>query len=209
MDFESMKEFDFEFKDLRLKLDVFDSVYQPHEDTELLASEAYRRCSGDVLEVGCASGAVSICLAKKGECKSITAVDINQDAVNCTRHNADINSVEGIEVYRSDLFEKVEGEFDWILFNPPYLPTDLAQKVDGRLNYAFDGGRDGLETVSRFLEQVRGYLKREGEILLVVSSAQDILKINDKIAGLGFGFDIIGQKSFFFEKLFVYKLKKR
>jgi len=191
-----------------IKIQVPDSVYPPFEDTQLLAKAALKLCSGKILEVGCGSGYVSICLAKFKKNLQQTAVDINSKAVEATKKNAKENKVK-IEILNSDLFSKVKDkDYDWILFNPPYLPTSEAQKIEGGLNFAFDGGETGLDTAYRFLEQVKNYLKKDGKILLVVSTAQDLVKLNEKIRMCSFEHKIVAQESFFFEKIYVYKLRR-
>jgi len=187
---------------------VPDSVYAPLEDSQLLAKAALQKCGGKILEVGCGSGFVSIFLAKLKKDTEICAVDINPDAVKAAKKNAKANGVK-IEIKQSDLFEKVGERYDWILFNPPYLPTSEAEKIEGGLNLAFDGGKTGLDTAFRFLERLNKYLKKEGKTLLVVSTEQDLLKLNEKVRECGFSHKIVAQQNFFFEKIYVYELTQK
>lgn len=191
-----------------IKIEIPDSVYPPFEDSQLLTKASLKECSGKILEVGCGSGYVSICLAKLKKNLEQMAVDINKDAVEAAKKNANANEVK-IDIKRSDLFSQIKDkDYDWILFNPPYLPTSEAEKIQGGLNFAFDGGKSGLDTVFRFLEQVRNYLKKEGKVLLVVSTEQDRVKLNEKIKECGFTHKIVAEESFFFEKIYVYKLEQ-
>lgn len=200
-----MKEITFELSGEKMRMVVPDDVYEPHDDTYLLAECALGLNPKEALEIGCGCGAVSVCLAKKG-C-NMAAADISPIAVNAARENALKNKVK-IDAFESDLFSNVpkEKKFSCILFNPPYLPTEEHEKVRGKLNFAFDGGRNGLETVFRFLENAGAHLKKGGKILLVCSSAQNLQKLGEKIRKCGFEFEIIAQDSFFFEKLYVYEL---
>ncbi len=121
-----------------------------------------------ILEVGAGSGFVSAVLLANLKDISLLATEINPHAARCAKAN-------GVEVIRTDLFrgikpEKPENRFDLILFNPPYLPTSKEEKVPGWLNYAFDGGISGRETLERFLDEARAYLKPGGKILVLISS---------------------------------------
>lgn len=190
-----------------IKITAPDTVYPPLEDSQLLAQVAIQECDGKILEVGCGSGYIGICVAKFKKGAKIIAVDINSDAVECAIKNAKENGVK-IEVRRSDLFEKVvEKDFDWILFNPPYLPTSEAERIEGGLNFAFDGGESGLDTVFRFFERAGAHLKKEGKILIVASDAQDLKELEKKMRACGFGFEIVARQDFFFEKICVYRLE--
>ena len=98
---------------------------------------------------------------------------------------------------------KTESCFDLILFNPPYLPTSKDEKVPGWLNYAFDGGISGRETLDRFLDEVKDYLKPGGKILVLISSITGLGAVMEKMKGLGFKADIIERKKVSFEELMV------
>jgi release factor glutamine methyltransferase len=115
-----------------------------------------------------------------------------------------------VEFSESNLFSNIkEKGFDWIIFNPPYLPTEKAERMEGGLNFAFDGGKSGHDTAFRFLEQVGKYLKKDGKVLLVASTAANLAELNDKINGLEYKFEIIAQQSFFFEKIYVYRIYRK
>ncbi|HJH30185.1 MAG TPA: methyltransferase domain-containing protein [Methanosarcinaceae archaeon] len=180
-------------------------VYDPAEDSYLLADAAisYARDGMHVLEIGTGTGFVSSVLLANVNVE-LTATDINPHAVKCAKSN-------GIEVIRTDMFDglKVESCFDMIIFNPPYLPTSNDEKVQGWLNYAFDGGRDGRITVEHFLDEVCGYLAPDGVILLLVSSLTGIEDMSSSMDVMGFDVDIVGREKCSFEELVVIMGKHR
>ena len=97
-----------------------------------------------ILEIGTGSGFVSVVLLANLKDITVAATEINPHAALCAKRN-------GVQVIRTDLFKGIkleipETRFDLILFNPPYLPTCKEEKVEGWLNYAFDGGISGRET---------------------------------------------------------------
>lgn len=121
-----------------------------------------------ILEIGTGSGFVSAVLLANLKRICLVATEINPHAARCAK-------VNGVEVIRTDLFRGIKSKnpdilFDLILFNPPYLPTSEEEKVPGWLNYAFDGGISGRDTLNMFLDEIRNYLKPEGEILVLISS---------------------------------------
>ncbi len=186
----------------RLKLHVPDDVYPPAEDSFLLAGAACKE--GDVLEIGCGCGIVSLAWAKEN---TVTGVDINPSAVKTSIDNASRNGVDA-SFRESDLFSNVSGKFDAILFNPPYLPTSKEEKLEGDINKAYDGGEDGRETLERFLSEFSDYLKAGGTLYLVQSSLNNIESTVARLRHLGFKTEEIGGHEFFFEKLVLLKASR-
>ena len=59
----------------------------------------------------------------------------------------------------------IDEKFDWVLFNPPYVPS--SGEID---EISWSGGADGYEIIENFLNEAYKYLKRNGQILLIYSS---------------------------------------
>lgn len=184
------------------------TVYQPAEDSLMMEDALLSAISGlrstvnreplTVLDMGTGSGILAIAAAKKG-CR-VTAADINPEAVEAARRNAEAEGVE-VKVVRSDLFENVEGRYDLIVFNPPYVRTEEGEQRDME-SIAWHGGKTGLETVNRFLSAVSGFLEPGGRMLLLVSG------LGDKPPKFeGFRSRVLKKRSFFFERLFVLELR--
>jgi len=180
-----------------LKLTIPGTVYAPAEDSYMLAASAFS--AGKVLEIGCGSGIVSLSWAKFNE---VTGVDINPDAVAASKENALKNNIKASFI-QSDLFSNVEGKFDAILFNPPYLPTEQSEKLRGKINHAFDGGADGRAVLTHFLDEFEKYLQPSGKLFLIQSSLNDYDKTIERLHELGFSTEIIEKNDFFFEKLYL------
>jgi release factor glutamine methyltransferase len=192
-------------KIIKIKKDK--DVYSPAEDTFLLLRNL-KKLQGDILEIGTGSGIVSIYLAKENKKKKIYASDISKKAIENAKINAQLNLVK-IKFILSDLFKKIpKKKFDFIIFNPPYLPTEKNEKINGPINYAFDGGKKGDRVIKIFLKKAKDFLKDEGAIFLVVSSLIDLNKLEYFIKKLGYTYKKIDQEDFFFEHIFLYKIMK-
>lgn len=194
-----------EYKNTRVKLGDSDLVYEPAEDSFLLADAALEEAEPGmrILEIGAGSGFVSAVLRTNIKGIRAFATEINPHAARCAKAN-------GVEVIRTDLFKGIksgnkEASFDIILFNPPYLPTSEDEKVPGWLNYAFDGGTSGRETLDRFLDDVRDYLKPRGKILILISSITGLEAVEEKMIKMGFEVDVVRRKKISFEELMVLK----
>ena len=98
----------------------------PRFDTEHLVNkaiqEAQKIINPKILDLMTGSGAIAIAVRKNIECK-MTATDISLDALEVAKQNAEKNGCGDIEFISGSLFEKVQGKFDMILCNPPYIPT--------------------------------------------------------------------------------------
>jgi len=196
-----------EYGKARVKLGDADHVYEPAEDSFLLADAALKEAGPGmrILEVGTGTGFISAVLLANLKDIRLVATEINPHAARCAKAN-------GVEIIRTDLFRGVRSRslkirFDLILFNPPYLPTSGEEKVPGWLNYAFDGGTSGRETLDRFLDEARDYLKPGGMILVLISSITGLDAVKEKMKGLGFEIDVIERKKVSFEELMVVRGK--
>ena len=179
-----------------------DEIYFPEEDSYLLAGILKKQIPKFLakdknlkfLEMGCGSG-IQLQIALKSGIKkeNIFSCDINPDSVKYCK-KLGFNSVI------SNLFEKIEGKYDIIIFNSPYLPLDSREPKDSRV--ATTGGKNGSEIINRFLKQLKKHLAKNGKIFLVSSSLTKGINFS------GFKKKIVARKKIFFEELKVWELKK-
>ncbi len=116
-----------------MKMDFFvnESVLIPRYDTEVLVEEVMKRINGkeDILELCTGSGAISISLAKYIDGLKITATDIKEDTLDVAKKNAKLLLKNGnITFKKSDMFENVNGKYDIIVSNPPYIKTEVIKE---------------------------------------------------------------------------------
>ncbi|MGZ7069748.1 MAG: HemK2/MTQ2 family protein methyltransferase [Methanobacterium sp.] len=177
-------------------------VYEPAEDSYLLADNLDIKRTDEVLEIGTGTGFIAISASKKAG--KVIATDINDYAIKCAIKNVVTNKAYNIELKKGSMFEPVQGEkFDLILFNAPYLPTSEDEKIDEELNTAFDGGPEGRDIIDEFIGEVKHHLNKEGRIQLVQSSLADNEKTISKLEELGFDAEITARQKFFFEEIVV------
>ena len=165
-----------EFMGLNFK--VTPSVLIPRQDTEILVLEALKviRAGMRVMDMCTGSGCILISILKN--CLSAKGVgyDISKQAINIAKENAKLNGVTA-EFERSDLFEMVEGTFDVIVSNPPYIPTDVITTLmpevrDFEPMNALDGMKDGLFFYRKIVSECRQYLNPNGKILFEIGHDQ-------------------------------------
>ncbi len=173
-------------------------VYPPSDDSILLIESLDVISREKVLEVGCGSGVVSIHCAKNG-CY-VTAVDVNPRAVELARRNSVANGTD-IRVLESDVYGNVDGVFDTIVFNLPYLPVD----EEGLLAKAWSGGPDGLGPLPRLLEGAPDHLIPGGRVVVVVSSLTEPRALEEALEG--YEVRTIGEQRLFFERLSVLEIR--
>lgn len=161
-----------------LEFRVTPAVLIPRPSTETLVERALALRPRRVLDIGTGSGAIAVVLAKHGA--SIVATDISEAALGVARENAKRHGAE-VEFVRADLF--VDGDFDLIVSNPPYIPTGEIDTLQPEVRYeprlALDGGPDGLAVI-------RGILAARRRPLLLEVGAGQSLAVSDLALREGF-----------------------
>ena len=184
---------------------ICDKVYEPADDTFLLAKNLLVKKSDNVLEIGTGTGIIAIIASKK--VKRVVAVDINRYAVECAKKNSEINLAR-VDIRWGDLFDPVDEEkFDLILFNTPYLPIEDDELVDDELEAAWNGGKDGRFVINRFIEGLVEHLNPAGRIQLVQSSLSNVEETTGRLMELGFEVCVTDSERFFFEEIVVLTAK--
>lgn len=164
-------------------------------------AETPLRPGARLLDMGSGSGVGAVIAASRG-C-GVTAVDINADAVRCTRINALLNDVEErIAVRHGDLFGPVAGEtFDIVLFNPPYYR--------GEAHAPLEHAWRSVDTVERFAAQLSEHLAPAGYALVVLSSDGELSAFLQTFRDNGLGVTAVARRNLVNETLTIYRLSAR
>ena len=156
------------------------AVLDPRPDTETLIEEALSRMKGAcrLLDLGTGSGAIAVTLLAENDRAHGVAVDLSRDALEIARRNAEILGVSDRLAFRQgSWFEPVEGRFDLILSNPPYIAPDEIEGLAPEVrNFdpmaALLGGADGLEAYRAIAADAARYLRPEGKVILEIGHLQ-------------------------------------
>ncbi|MCK5320981.1 methyltransferase [Candidatus Pacearchaeota archaeon] len=171
-------------------------IYQPAEDSyffsEFLEKYLSKNKINSYLDMGTGSTILSETASKFLNKKNIFSTDINPTAVKLAKK-------KGFNAIKSNLFENIEGKFDLITFNAPYLPKDIREPKSSQL--ATTGGKRGDEISLKFLRQAKRHLNKNGKVFLLVSSLTPLDKINK------FKYKIIARKKIFMEELLILELR--
>jgi release factor glutamine methyltransferase len=167
-----------------LEFRVASHVLIPRPETEILVETALRIVHSSkfrvqsILDLGTGSGCIAISLAKYLPDTNITATDISESAIEIAKQNAIKNNVK-INFLHSDLFNNDElrtADYELIVSNPPYVPTDELAGLQPEINYepkiALDGGRDGMDFYRQIITRAPGCLKKEGFLILEIGYNQ-------------------------------------
>ncbi len=166
-------------------LEVNSSVLIPRPDTEVIVEEALDICRKidsskmKILDIGTGSGAIAIALAKEMPHAKVMATDISPAAVNLAQKNAAaLGLKEKIDFRQGNLFEPVDGIFDIIVCNPPYISAQDYEKLPaGVKNYepqdALLAGKSGLEFYEKLIYQAAGFVQKNGWLLLEIGAKQE------------------------------------
>jgi release factor glutamine methyltransferase len=176
-------------------------IYVPSDDTFLMLESIARiPVEGkNVLDMGTGSGILGLFCAARGA--RVTATDIDDLALRHAKNAAQTLGLS-IEAVVSDIFVNVQGRFDLISFNPPYLPSSTVQ------DRTVDGGRHGTVLSKRFLVGLGKHLEKDGTALLLVSSLNDA-SFHLHLENLSFDYEVVAKRPLFFEELRVLRIRLR
>lgn len=160
--------------------DVDKNVLIPRLDTEVLVEKLVddinlKAGKPSVLDIGTGSGAIAIVVQKETGAK-VTAVDVSQKALDIAKYNAKKNNAD-VDFILSDLFENVDGKFDFVVSNPPYIETDVVKGLDKEVVenepiLALDGGVDGLDYYRKIVIDAPKYLNKNGKLYFEIGYNQ-------------------------------------
>ncbi len=161
------------------------STLIPRQDTETLVEEILPHLHDGMhlLDVCTGSGCILLSLLKYSNDCSGVGCDLNPDAVALAERNSERLGIEA-EFVQSDLFEEIEGIYDIIVSNPPYIETQVIETLDTVVkgyepHTALDGGADGLDFYRRIIADARKYLRREGKLFFEIGyqQAEQVVKL--------------------------------
>ncbi len=161
-----------------LEFEVNSSVLIPRFDTEFVTEEALKDINdGDrVLDLCTGSGCILLSLMSyKNDIEGV-GTDISDKALETAKRNAQRLGKNPV-LLQSDMFEKVEGRFDCIVSNPPYIKSADIEGLEDEVRVhepkgALDGGRDGLYFYRVIAEEGCKYLTGYGRMILEIGYDQ-------------------------------------
>jgi len=188
---------------------VLENVYEPAEDTFLLAENLVVNKDDVVLDMGTGCGILGILAAEKA--KKVVAIDLNPHSVRCARINAKLHGVAGkMHIRQGDLFKplKKNEKFDLIIFNAPYLPSE-AWEHRTWLGRAWVGGPTGRQLIDRFISEAPRCLEKGGRILLVQSTLSNVEETMRKLEEKGLEVAVVAERKVAFETIVLIQAKRR
>ncbi len=134
-----------------------------------------------ILEVGTGSGCIAIACARAFPLSRIVATDVSAAALDVARRNAERHGVAArVELRLADLYAGIDGPFDAILSNPPYVPdgelVDMPPEFAAEPRAALAGGGDGLDLVRWLVADARPLLKPGGFLAIEVGAGSAALE---------------------------------
>lgn len=130
-----------------------------------------------ILDMGCGSGIIGLSLAAElANRAQVVCADTSAEALALAQENIALLKLENVSTVETDLFSNIDGEFDLIVANLPYVPeTDrstLAPELAHDPDLALFGGQDGLDIIRKFIQQSTTYLKNNATVALEIGIHQ-------------------------------------
>lgn len=161
------------------KIKVSPAVLIPRQETEILLDMVCKQLDGSekrALDLCTGSGCLAIGLKKARPDLEVVAVDLSEAALEVARENGERNGAAVLWL-QGDLTEPLEGKFDLVLCNPPYITSgDYAGLDPGVRNFepkmALDAGPSGYEFFERLNETLPPYLNEGAKVFFEIGTGQ-------------------------------------
>lgn len=177
---------------------VNEHVLIPRQDTEVLVEEVQKilRPGMHVLDMCTGSGCIILSLVTNGKDIQGTGVDLSQEALKVAQKNQEKLGAD-IRLIHSDLFENVDGTYDIIVSNPPYIRTDVIEELKEEVKFhdpymALDGKEDGLYFYRQIVEKSPQFLNKGGKLYFEIGHDQGEA-VKDLMTAQGFT-DVVVKK---------------
>jgi len=165
-----------------LAFHVNPAVLIPRPETEHLVEAVFERLAKDasvrIADIGTGSGAIAVALAHLLPLAEVTGTDLSREALAVARGNAERHGVAGrTRFLEADLLSGVDGVFDAVVSNPPYIPDGDAAGLHAQVRdfepaMALFAGTTGLEVYERLIPQALEALKPGGLLALEIGFGQ-------------------------------------
>lgn len=178
-----------------LEFAVNEHVLIPRQDTEILVEEALQHLHDgmQVLDMCTGSGCILISLLHySNNCEGVGA-DISEEALKVAEGNAvKLSAGKNIRFVQSDLFDRVDGKFDMVVSNPPYIRSDVIDTLmpevrDFEPRLALDGSGDGLAFYRKILKECPRYLQKGGMLFFEIGydQGEEVSRLMEQAGFLG------------------------
>jgi release factor glutamine methyltransferase len=168
--------------------------YLSAQDSLLLRRNLVSVSGGACLEIGAGNGSNLKDLSGRFRILVGTDLVLSAHLRSATELDLSVVITDRATTFRDSVF-------DLVILNPPYLPSSELQDV------ATDGGTGGMDVPLLFLREAVRVVKADGKILVVLSSDSDLRRLA-ALQKQGVRFRVIDSESLFYEKLFVFELRK-
>ena len=136
------------------------------------------------LELGVGTGCIIISLLSEYPDTHALGVDVSKEALLIAKKNKDLHNMDRLSLRHSSWFDKVNGKYNLIVSNPPYIKSEDIQNLDENVkNYdpylALDGGKTGLDPYIEIAKRSKDFLAPQGLVVVEIGfgQTQDVSKI--------------------------------
>lgn len=168
------------------KFFVNENTLIPRPETELIVDKVLKLSKNfetpNILDIGTGTGCIPITLVIEDDKIKIDSVDISREAIETAEKNVLFHNVYNkVRFIQSDLFENVDGEYNIIVSNPPYIPLKDKDSLQIEVRdydpptALFTGDDDGIEFYKKIIEQAKNYLLPDGYLIFELGINQSKL----------------------------------
>jgi len=154
----------------------------PRPDTEVIVEQVLKMTKHknmmNILDIGVGSGCILLSILKERKNFYGTGIDISKNALDICKINAKRLRVDGrTKFYKSDIDKFVEGNYDLIISNPPYIKSCELKYLESDVikfepKLALDGGVDGLSEIRKVIKKSSELIKKNGKFVLEIGFNQ-------------------------------------
>ena len=161
---------------------VNENTLIPRPDTEVIIEQVLKLTKHknmmNILDIGVGSGCILLSILKERKNFYGTGIDISKNALDICKINAKRLKVDGrTKFYKSDIDKFMEGNYDLIISNPPYIKSCELKYLESDVikfepKLALDGGVDGLSEIRKVIKKSSELIKKNGKFVLEIGFNQ-------------------------------------